>query len=279
MDLTREQTHTLFTIQNKIEWFNESSAEAFHTLYIEDCENNSERDLIIDLINRITYLDNKRYHKILEGFVKDIIDKYNNDETIIYSTSMDETPDSSQGLLYDMKVKFAECGWDTMNGQNRMSKVLKSSRTKKNILIVDEFIGSGQTMINRVDTVKSELAKENIQDYNIHIYAVAGSQEGLYRLMENSIDFTCEIELSKGISDIYKNEEITLKINEMKRLESLLSEENGKCELSRMHLGYSRTEALFKRENGNTPNNVFPIFWWKYYANNSKRKTLMTRMC
>ena len=37
------------------------------------------------------------------------------------------------------------------------------------------------------------------------------------------------------------------------------------------------SEALFCRKSKNVPNNVFPIFWWKRYADNSDRKTLFIR--
>jgi len=280
MNLTKEQTHILFNIQNEIEWFNESSSEAFHTLYIEDCQTDSERNLIIDLIRRIKYLDNKKYHKILEKFVKDITSKYKSEETIITVTAMDSEIDSSQFILYEMKSKFKDYGWSSLNTLSNLSKVGKKASDKKNIIIVDEFVGTGQTMKNKIEHIKRQFNEKEINDYNIHIYTIAGTLNGLYSLMEDdSVKLTWEIELEQGISEKYTGIDKDLKIKDMERLESLLSEKDGKCELIKMNLGYGGTETLYTRENGNTPNNVFPIFWWSYYANKSKRKTLMTRMC
>jgi len=290
MNLTKEQTHILFNIRNEIEWFNESSSEAFHTLYIEDCKTDSQKDLILDLIRGTTYLNSNQYHDILESFVKEITIRFKQEDTLVVATAIDSSIDSSHTVLYEMKPKFKEYGWNNLDSLSNLSKIGskafdttdKNKLIKKNIVIVDEFIGSGQTMINRVKYIRDRFSEKKVrrEDYDIFIYAIAGTVNGLYSLMEDdSITLIWEIELEQGISAIYTGIDKEKKIKDMECLESLLSANDGKCELAKMNFGYGGTETLYTRENGNTPNNVFPIFWWSYYANKSKRKTLMTRMC
>jgi len=225
----------------------------------------------------------------LESFVKEITIRFKQEDTLVVATAIDSSIDSSHTVLYEMKPKFKEYGWNNLDSLSNLSKIGskafdttdKNKLIKKNIVIVDEFIGSGQTMINRVKYIRDRFSEKEVrrEDYDIFIYAVAGTLDGLLVLLDNSIEFTCEIELEKGISSLYKDSQQELKIAEMKRLESLLSENDGQCELSKMNFGYGGTETLFKREHGNTPNNVFPIFWWSYYADKRERNTLMTRMC
>lgn len=42
-------------------------------------------------------------------------------------------------------------------------------------------------------------------------------------------------------------------------------------------LGFSRAESLYSREGGNTPNNVFPVFWWPFLETRKQRKVMFIR--
>lgn len=48
--------------------------------------------------------------------------------------------------------------------------------------------------------------------------------------------------------------------------------------MSEYHLGYGQAESLFCRKNKNVPNNVFPLMWWKGYADHTHRNTLFVRL-
>ena len=61
----------------------------------------------------------------------------------------------------------------------------------------------------------------------------------------------------------------------MDELEDNLSQNYNGKELPKY--GYGKVESLYAREDGNTPNSVFPIFWWPFYKNQNVRVTLLTR--
>ena len=289
MSYTREQVQILFDILNKIEWFDKEEEFApLSNLLFDDCKTDSERDLVIDLIKRTRYLKRDEFDKILDDFVKDITNKFESENTILVVTAIDSNIDSSQLILYEMKARFKKFGWDKIDGLSNLSKIgskafdpnNKNMLLKKNIIIVDEFIGSGKTMIDRIKYIEERFKEKKVTEgYKIYIYSIAGTEKGLYNLIDNSINYRCEIELSQGISDHYKDGDKEVKIVEMKYLESLLSDVDGDCKLEESSLGYGETETLYKRERGNSPNNVFPIFWWGYYKDYTKRETLMERMC
>jgi hypothetical protein len=58
-------------------------------------------------------------------------------------------------------------------------------------------------------------------------------------------------------------------------MEDRLAAVGRRGKLKNHRLGYGRTESLFSRKGGNTPNNVFPVFWWEIDKNNRARKTVL----
>ena len=61
----------------------------------------------------------------------------------------------------------------------------------------------------------------------------------------------------------------------MWRLEAGLKEMIGRESLP--HFGWGAAEALFGSPY-NTPNSVFPIFWWPKTRDNSDRNTILRRL-
>ena len=61
----------------------------------------------------------------------------------------------------------------------------------------------------------------------------------------------------------------------MLRLESYLQAKHDNLELP--SLGDGEAEALYYMKYGNTPNSVFPVFWWPFLADGTERTTLLDR--
>lgn len=105
----------------------------------------------------------------------------------------------------------------------------------------------------------------------------AGMQYAIDMLRANGIDIHCSYLMKKGISEKYDSAIVPHKLQLMTDLETKFAAIIKKTELKDHHLGYKQSEALFCRKYRNIPNNVFPLFWWKRYANNSVRDTMFDR--
>ncbi len=85
--------------------------------------------------------------------------------------------------------------------------------------------------------------------------------------------------MPKGLSGFYKNPELQEKENLMFNLELKLAHKINAKELYDYSFGYGDAQALYTLDGcrGNTPNSVFPIFWWLKDNSQRERNTLLTR--
>lgn len=251
------------------------------SLINNDCADQKQQELLVDLISRFEYLPQEKYRSSLESLVNMIItDKELSDaDTQIVAMAADSGSDSSQYLLYDLKRIFAEKKWREYKQVNIYSHAYRTynkSNSHKNIVLIDECVGSGQTVINRIKSIKSVFADNNIVDYTIRARVLVSTEQGLQAIKEEGIDVEALVVIKKGITDYYKDAAvIDENIDLMLQLEAILSTTYKDREMP--SLGYGKSESLYVREHGNTPNCVFPIFWWPFYKSEEERDTILIR--
>ncbi len=279
MGLTRDHFRLVFDLMKKFPWLLEKEEAVVRLLY-QECESEEERSLILELIDRITHLSRVDYSNYIERLAEKIISDLglSDENSQIVAMACNSQPDSSQLIIYDLKIALSKKGWFNQKMVNNFQKALrtyKSSPQHKNIVLVDEFVGSGQTLLGRVKTIKTQFKCSKIDDYSITAVVLVSTEQGEKIVRDNGIDLFTFVSLKKGISDFYSGEDLQLKLDLMRKLEGILAENYKGIELPA--LGYGELEALYSREDGNTPNNVFPIFWWPFLRDNSLRDTLLHR--
>lgn len=189
----------------------------------------------------------------------------------------DYKPDSGSFVSYCLKPIFEKKLWRgylaCTNFQKSISAFKKFEKKHTNIFLIDEFVGSGQTAIGRVETIKRQYKQIGV-DIDVRVKAIAAATVGIKALEDEGIDFECFYKLDKGISDS-ESDKVLEELRLMRVLESLLADSFEDDDMPSM--GYGGTESLYYREDGNVPNSVFPIFWWPIYKDGKHRRTLLTR--
>jgi len=279
LNLSKDIFHTLLALTKKQPWLEDKHKE-LENLIFGDCSDQDQKELILDLLNRFEYVSRDNFIKALSEMVEDIItDPCLKDETTqIVAIAADSSSDSSQWILYGLKPLFQKYQWDRykhVSTYGKAYKTYKKSKQHNNIVLVDEFVGTGTTVLNRVNSLRTAFSDGNVTDYSIRIKAIVSTKIGAKAIRDTGLDFTSQIILPKGISDYYISSEAKNKIKLMLCLESILKEEYLGRKMPK--LGFGATESLYCRQDGNCPNSVFPIFWWPIYRNDDFRPTVLIR--
>lgn len=277
--MNRDIFRIMFALTNKQPWLVDRS-QVLEDILFEECANDETRELLIDLISRFEFLDNDRYQVLIRQMALEIVTEPELHElsTLILAMSIGHDADSGQAIIYSLKVLLQELLWTkhkSVNDALQAFKTFKNNPQLKDIILVDEFVGSGKTVIGRVEAIQRQFEIAKIDDFTIKVKVLAATEKGIANVIDAGINITSQIIIKKGISDYYEEVEARKKVNLMLAMEEILSKSYGGREIPTM--GYGKAEALYYRKDTNLPNSVFPIFWWAEYSNKKPRKTLLYR--
>ncbi|NKC19156.1 hypothetical protein CWC29_009930 [Pseudoalteromonas sp. S4498] len=281
LDITLDEKSfkILFKLNEKQPWLNKK-IDKVSNLIFKDCASDEQRKLVIDLLSRFTYISDLDFPKRIRAMADYItnLPGAEDSNTQILGMSANSDPDSADMILYNLKMPLQENGWtDHISSKNfnRSRKKFNDEGSQHvNIVLVDEFVGSGQTVLGRIKTLKNSYS-DLLSKVTFKVVVVAASTVGKQAIHDADIEIHSLLDIDKGISEFYSNIEVDENLKLMKDLEKILAESYKDRQLP--SLGYGETESLYTRENGNTPNSVFPIFWWPIYSDNSRRKPILTR--
>lgn len=255
---------------------------------LDCCDHIDEQFMICDLLDRFTYVANDTFNLFLNDVTEKVINdwKLPGDQTRIVGMSVDYRPDSAEILLYDLQTTFSRKGWGGGGERQFVTHVHRAFKKldgieSLNIVLVDEFIGSGQTAINRIGMLNNMANNvPHLQDLSVKVCVLAAMEHGKRTVEDLGVEVFSPHVLKKGLSDYLNGQALQKALKRMLRLESLLLDEVRSTKLP--SLGYNQAEALYAREaatgTANTPNSVFPVFWWPLDANGSSRNAILHRM-
>jgi len=265
----------VLTLTEKQPWLKDKQEGLIYL--VEECETVDEQVLVCDLLSRFCYVDAQRF----EDLITDIANKVERDwklipeSTLLCALDNSRYADSSQYVLYALKAApWNSPTWNTSSFVNGLSKLVDTGKNPTDVVLVDEFMGTGTTAEKAINWLKTKLAEADLSP-RIHLVMIAAMEEGATRIQSMVDSFYAPIILKKAISDFYEDLERQPKIEMMLSMEERLSTLSHRGKLKDHRLGYGKSESLFTRKGGNTPNNVFPIFWWELDRNNQARRTVL----
>lgn len=251
--------------------------EAFVALYNEagtTCGAEGH-ELIDDLLRRYTYVSHDFYDEGIETIATYIAQEFDLTKAWLCATTADHQKDSAQRVLYDISTSLGALGHTNINTANRYDRVQKYANADDSIILLDEFLGTGRSIIGRVNTIRKAFADKKLNVPRIYVYVVAGMDFGLRRLAPLVDAAHPFISLRPGLRGFVKGTTLDRAYQLLDQLESGLAAVIGRQLLPKR--GDGECEALYARKRGNCPNSVLPMFWWPQRNDGTKRPTAFSR--
>lgn len=276
MSYKKEDYHQIVNLYGKQGWLIKKQDKLIELM--DFCETREHKDLIISLLERFHYLTDDTLGFLLNELADYIINKsgFKIETTQILSITFDDEADSSQKILDLIKMPLFDKGWRNIKTVNRYGACNKNFKEgKTQIIIIDEFIGSGKTLRGRIKQLKNDIKGE----FELKCCFLAGVKDAVESLEKENIEIFCPLTMPKGLSGFYQKPELVKMEDLMFNLELKLAHKINNKDLYDYSFGYGDAQALYSLDGcrGNTPNSVFPIFWWLKDNNQKDRNTLLTR--
>lgn len=187
----------LFHLQKEQPWI-AKHVDALTTLLFNDCKNDEQHELILNLLGNFEYLSNDKFHALLENLAENIVTDpiLNELDTQVVAMAANSAADSSQYVLYGLKPIFEKLGWVNYKHVNSFGssyKTYKRSVEHKNIVLIDEFVGSGSTLVKRVEAIKKTFSSNGVDDFSVRARVLVATSMGIDYARSEGIDLQAKI--------------------------------------------------------------------------------------
>ena len=266
----------LMDIHRRHPWLMYEDPAGLEELWHVADESPEDKELIEFLLDKFHYVDSDMLREACKSLVNHIEANWglSPENTIVSALCDNNEPDGSQYLVQSMKNKFSE-GWKGRLGNSIVASVYEV-KNGYNLVLVDDFIGTGNTVSRKSAWCRKKARDLGVTDLKIYVCSLAAMRSS-YKVIEHSAEQIYSVYwLNKGISDEAPEEKLAAYTKSMLSLEDSLSWP--KRIKKKYTFGFQQSESLFSLESINVPNNVFPIFWWKYGKENESRPTIFRRL-
>jgi hypothetical protein len=274
---SRQTKNEVTKLCKKYPFLNMRKAE-FKTLIDDECEGLGEQKFVIKLLNQFTFLTQYSYNQKLSKILARIEEtaKSVSGDVLVCALCIDRDPDSSQALIYALKTKAGRSPFQHqisfINNINKLKDALKA-KTYKRVVYVDEFLGTGVTLISRIKEADKRILDAKLVPVPHSSIFIAGTKVGIENVVNSGFEVEAFYLLDKAIEDIFGKQSAERLL--LDRLCSGFEQTFGHEELD--ILGWGKSESLYGREEGNCPNNVLPLFWWCNLKDDRTRATILNR--
>ena len=240
-------------------------------------DNDEQKNIIEFLIKNFSYIDGRRLAEGSQAISNQIQNVWslNATNTFLIATCDDSKPDGSQTLIQNLKNKFS-IYWKESNFFNSIVSGANEIPTDSNIILVDDFIGTGDTITRKLEYLNKKITERGLNVISVKIVSLASMYFAIEVLDKLGVEYYSVNWLKKGISELVSNDKREIATKSMEELEKKLQKKYHGKQIP--NFGYKKSESLFALESNNIPNNVFPIFWWPFLKGGTPRKTIFRRV-
>lgn len=222
--------------------------------------NDKQQDFLLDLSNGFEHIPQDQYLNRLLNPLKVIRQRYQGENllfvacipqqdlwsiksatTVLYQikgTTIKQRINLAPYYVVDNVLSFR---WDVVN------------LTKTKIILVDDFVGTGETAEDVVNFIHVLIPNMTNND-SVKVLCIAAMQAGIERLDKMGVTVYSDMVMKKAISDTLQGPQKDEAIAMMQSIESGLRKLRPEDSF-----GYGQSESLICMER--CPNNTFPVYW------------------
>jgi hypothetical protein len=279
---TKDGFYELADFTKEVPWLDDREYEAGILALWAEYSSKDDKELVLNLLRRLKYQDDKSLNNSAYLLVEKIREwDIEHEEVVMVATSNGDEIDGSVAGMNFLKSKLSTLdGWsEKLLFSNFDAAIELIKEGKSEVIIFDDFIGSGRTMVKKIVKFEKILEELKIVGVKFRILSYAAMEHGIKYINERiDVEVYCPVLLKKGITDHEEEELANSNKILMKNLESSLQKNQANLRLKDFTLGYDESETLYQVYGHNCSNNVFPLFWWPKALGGKIRNTLFKRL-
>lgn len=275
--ISADALHDMIELFNAQPWTKNRHEELTELWNI--CISRDQQLLIKDLINNFFIFDYEHEENSCNKFNTQIHNwGLQPSKTWIVAVANKSEVDGSTAALQKLKNKVLPYeDWHSRFLPN-IPEAAEKIKNNANVVLFDDFLGTGNKMVRKVEWIKKLLNDKGIKNINFFCACFSGMEFGIQHIQKTlGIPIFTANSLKRGISERYTGNQLERAVELMKQIEEQLNPNYKNKKLSEYTFGYKKSEALYYAINDNCPNNVFPIFWWPIKKNKIPFKTMLRR--
>lgn len=225
-------------------------------------ETQEERNLIMELTEKFTYIPLSEYGRYLLPVVKDFLSMLPSDKKISVINGLRKADwgkvKSNYLVSYQFKglnlIKNIDWGKHKLRIFDDFKSLFQTSDIQNHeLLLVDDFLGTGETIEEAYKYIANRLKIYGKEMPHVSVVCIVAMQQAVDLMKKMGIEVYASKIVNKGISDNYSGEELESAITVMETIEKRINVKPA------YQFGYHQSEALVCMER--CPNNTFPFFW------------------
>ena len=268
-DCTEVHFQRVFDLLEELDWLLPRESQV-HDLFYGLLQNEDERDLIAILLKKVIFLSDDASRSKISDIATHITDTWNctAKDTLVIGAKDNNDADGSDVFIYGLRNALQ---WPDKRIQTKYSVIEEPSMMSgiKNIVIADDFTGSGK----RMHGILKEVIEKVGSDIIVRFVSIGIMPDVVKENYPTVLDF--EYYAPVIVCSGFDHKKESSKTSLMTQIESYLHPKYNKLKLSNFHLGYKESGALYWNKQYRVPNNVYPVFWWGYKKDNTPFNAIM----